>query len=128
VVDLRFSGFGPNLLEVAMKPFSLLRLPTVLLAFGAFLVLSPTCKAQSEVSPDRFDGTDSWVAAAQKSIPAAKAKPATTHSILQAQNKKADTGPTVQLAAAREVSKPTKHEAVAVQDTRKTAPRKPDNE
>jgi hypothetical protein len=112
-----------------MKPFILLKLPVVLLGFGAFLALSPVCKAQSEVSPDRFDGTDSWVAAAQKPVPAAKAKPATTtHSSLQAQNGKADSGPTIQLAAAREVSKPTKHEAVAVQDKRKTAPRKPDNE
>jgi hypothetical protein len=111
-----------------MKPFSLLRLPAVLLGFGAVLILSPACKAQ-EVSPDRFDGSDSWVAAAQKPAPAAKAKPAaTTHSISQVQNKKADSGPKVELAAAREVSKATKHEAVAIQDTRKTAPRKPDNE
>jgi len=111
-----------------MKPFSLLKLPVVLLGLGAFLVLSPSCKAQSEVSPDRFDGTDAWVAAAQKPVPAAKAKPVTAHSSLQAQNRKADSGPTVQLATAREVSKPMKHEAVAFEDKRKTAPRKPDKE
>ncbi len=62
-----------------MKPFSLLKLLAVLLGFGAILVLSPACKAQ-EVSPDRFDGSDSWVAAAQKPLPATKAKPATSHS------------------------------------------------
>lgn len=111
-----------------MKPFSLLRLPVILLGFGAVLVLSPACRAQ-EVSPDRFDGSDSWVAAAQKAVPAAKAKPtATSHSSLQAQNKKADSGPKVELAAAREVSKPTKREVVGIPDKRKTAPRKPDNE
>lgn len=110
-----------------MKPFSLLKLLAVLLGFGAILVLSPACKAQ-EVSPDRFDGSDSWVAAAQKPLPATKAKPATSHSSLQAQNKKADSGPKVELAAARDVSKATKHEAVAIQDKRKTALRKPDNE
>jgi hypothetical protein len=110
-----------------MKPFSLWKLPAVLLGFGAVLVLSPACKAQ-EVSPDRFDGSDSWVAAAQKAVPAAKAKPATSRSSLQAQNKKADSVPTVQLAAAREVSKPTKQEVVGIPDKRKTAPRKPDNE
>jgi len=111
-----------------MKPFSLLKLLTALLGFGAFLVLSPACKAQ-EVSPDRFDGSDSWVAAAQKPAPPAKAKPVpTTHSNLQAQNKKADSGPKVELAAAREVSKATQHEAVAIQDKHKTAPRKPDNQ
>lgn len=109
-----------------MKPFSLLRLPAVLLGFGAFLVLSPSCKAQ-EVSPDRFDGTDSWVAAAQKPVPAAKAKP-TTHASLQAQNRKADSGPKVELAAAREVSKPTKQEVVGIPDKRKTVPGKPDKE
>jgi hypothetical protein len=110
-----------------MKPFSLLRLPAVLLGFGAFLVLSPACKAQ-EASPDRFDGTDSWVTAAQKPVPVAKAKPTTTHSSLRAENKKTNSGPTVHLAAAREVSKPTKQEVVGIPDKRKTAPGKPDKE
>jgi hypothetical protein len=128
VADLRFFGFGPNLLEVAMKPFSLLKLPVMLVGFGAALMLAPACKAQSEVSPDRFDGSDSWEAAVRKSAPAAKAKPAATLSSTQAQNKKADSGPKVEMAAVREVSKPGKHEAVPVQDKRKTAPRKPDNE
>jgi hypothetical protein len=32
------------------------------------------------------------------------------------------------MAAAREVSQPTKHEVVAIPDKRKTAPRKPDKE
>jgi hypothetical protein len=112
-----------------MKPFSLLKLTLMLVGFGAVLMLAPACKAQSEVSPDRFDGSDSWETAAHKPAPTAKAKPTTTtHANLQAQNRMADAGPTVQLAAAREVSKPEKHEAVAVQGKRKTAARKPDNE
>lgn len=34
------------------------------LAWAATAFLAPRCKAQSEVNPDHFDGTDSWAAAA----------------------------------------------------------------
>ncbi len=110
-----------------MKLFSLLKIPTIVVGFGALLFLAPTCKAQSEVSPDHFDGTDPWEIAARKPV-ASKAKPALATGSYQAQNKKTGLGANLQLASAREVSKPTPRDAVAVQDKRKVAVRKPDKE
>jgi len=49
-----------------VKLFSLLKIPAIVLGFGAAVVFTPTCKAQSEVSPDHFDGTDPWEIAARK--------------------------------------------------------------
>ena len=40
-----------------------------LVLMGA-MFLAPSCKAQSEISPDHFDGTDSWAAAELTSQPA----------------------------------------------------------
>ncbi len=106
-----------------MKPFSLLKIPTLVLGFGALLCFAPTCKAQSEVSPDHFDGTDPWEVAARTPV-VAKAKVAPAKGSYQAQNKKAGSGASLQLASSRETSKPTPHNAVAVQDKRKAAVRK----
>jgi hypothetical protein len=108
-----------------MKPFSLLKIPTLLVGFGALLLFSPSCKAQSEVSPDHFDGTDPWEIAARRPV-AAKTKPATATGSYQAQNKKAGSGANLQLAAVHEVTKPSSHKTVAVQDKRKVAVRKSD--
>lgn len=109
-----------------MKLFSLLKIPTIVVGFGALLFFAPTCKAQSEVSPDHFDGTDPWEIAARKPV-AAKAKLTPATGSYQAQNNK-KTGASLQLASARELSKSTPHNAVAVQDKRKVAVRKSDKE
>ena len=108
-----------------MKPFSLLKLPMLLAVFGALLFFTPTCKAQSEISPDHFDGTDPWEIAARKPV-APKAKAAPEHGSYQAQNNKADSGASLKLAAVRDASNSTRHNAVAIQDKRKAAVRKPD--
>ncbi|HKV63186.1 MAG TPA: hypothetical protein VJO16_14825 [Candidatus Acidoferrum sp.] len=107
-----------------MKPFSLLKIPMMLVGMGAVLLLAPSCKAQSEVSPDHFDGTDSWEIAARTPV-ASRAKPATTASY-QAQNKKTSSSATMQLAALREVTKASPRSAVALQDKRKIVARKSD--
>jgi len=109
--------------EVPMKSFSLLKIPMMLGGLGAILLFAPHCKAQSEVSPDHFDGTDSWEIAARTAV-ATKIKPAPSNALYQAQNKKA--GATMQLAAAREVTKVPPRNAVALQDKRKTVARKSD--
>jgi len=106
-----------------MKPFSLLKVPMLLTGFGAVLLFAPACKAQSEVSPDHFDGTDSWEIAARTPV-AAKVKSGANASTIQAKNQKASAGPSLQLAAAREVTKSGPRTAVASQDQRKTAVRK----
>lgn len=105
-----------------MKPFNLLKIPMMLVGLGAALVLAPRCKAQSEVSPDHFDGTDSWEIAARTPV-APKAKPAKATSY-QVQNKKTGTGTTMQLAAVHEVTKASPRNTVALQDKRKTVARK----
>ncbi len=107
-----------------MKPISFLKVPMLLVGFGAVLLFAPACKAQ-EVSPDHFDGTDSWEIAARTPV-AAKAKSATNVVTYQARNQKASAGPNLQMAAAREVTKSAPRTAVALRDKRKTAVRKSD--
>jgi hypothetical protein len=106
-----------------VKPFCLWKLPVMLLGLGAALLLTPACKAQSEVAPDHFDATDSWQAATQQT-PSTASYQAKRAGTVEAQNKKAASGPPLQLASAREGSQPARQNAVAIQDKRKTAPRK----
>ena len=108
-----------------MKSFSLLKIPMMLVVLGAVMLFAPACKAQSEVSPDHFDGTDPWQIAARKPVAATAKSPKATGSF-QAQNKKAGSSASMQLAAVREVSKSSPRKTVAVQDKRKTAVRKPE--
>ena len=108
-----------------MKPISLLKLPMMLVGLGGVLLLAPACKAQSEVSPDHFDGTDSWEVAARTPV-AAKTKSAANAGSHQAKNQKANAGASLQLAAAREVTKSAPRKAVVVQDKRKIVARKSD--
>lgn len=105
-----------------MKPFGLLRLAVVSCGLCALFAFPSACKAQSEVNPDHFDGTDPWEAAAQKSH---AAKPAQVRTALQANPKKPGPTAMVQLAATRELSMPARHDAVAIQDKRKPAAQKP---
>jgi hypothetical protein len=107
----------------SMKPFSFLKIPALLVGFGALLLFAPTCKAQSEVSPDHFDGTDPWEIAARKPV-APRSKPAS--GSYQAQNMKTSSSASLQLAAVRDLSNSTHHKAVAIQDKRKMAVRKSD--
>jgi hypothetical protein len=106
-----------------VKPFSLLKIPVLLAGFGALLFFAPACKAQSEISPDHFDGTDTWEIAARK--PMAQ-KAALQHGLYQAQNKKADSSASLKLAAVREASNASHDNAVAIPDKPKVAVRKPD--
>lgn len=43
-----------------MKSIAMWKMPILLGSLGAVLLLSPAAKAQSELAPDHFDGTDSW--------------------------------------------------------------------
>lgn len=101
-----------------MKQFILLKLSSLVLGATAALVLAPACKAQSEISPDHFDGTDSWSKAARPVH--LKKQPATKPS-KQAKSQKAAQGSAFQLAAVREATKPVNREAVAVDRKRKPA-------
>lgn len=101
-----------------MKRFILLKLSVVLFGIGAAVVLTPACKAQSEISPDHFDGTDSWATAAQPVHPQPQKQNAAKAS-LQPKSRKEAKGSSFQLAAAREVSKPVRREAGAADRNRK---------
>lgn len=108
------------------KPFSLFKTPVLLLGFGALLLFSPACKAQSEVNPDHFDGTDPWEIAVRKPV-TSKAKPAPAPASHQMRNSKAGSGASLRfVAAANNPLNPVAHDAVAIQDKRKTAVRKSD--
>ena len=104
-----------------MKSFVMLKLPVLLCGLGAALILSPACKAQSEVAPDHFDGTDSWEVAYRASTPKGHQQQPV---LAQAQTQKPGAGATVQMAAARSVTNPAPQDTLAIQDKRKPA-RKP---
>jgi len=108
-----------------MKSFSFYRLPIVLLCLGGALVLAPQSRAQSEVAPDHFDGTDSWAAAASAKAPGQKAKPQFALAISQARNN-TPVAPALQPVAARSVSAPRRSEAIADKNRKPAAP-KPNN-
>ena len=103
-----------------MKHFILLKLSVLLLGIGGALVLTPACKAQSEISPDHFDGTDSWATAARQ-VPVQSQKQPVAKPTVQAKSQKETKGSAFQLAAVREVTKPVNREAVAVDLKRKPA-------
>jgi hypothetical protein len=114
-----------------MKSFAMLKMAVALLGFGALLAFTPSCRAQSEINPDHFDGTDSWEVAARTPAPHAAASRASRNQ--QAQNKQAQSKPaskssTFQLAAERQSSAPQPHDAVAIQDKRKPSARKPEKQ
>src|SRR5258708_12059986 len=97
-----------------VKLFSLLKIPAMIFGFGVLAVFAPSCKAQSEVSPDHFDGTDSWEIAARKPV-AAKGKHAPTTGSYQDQNKKTPAGATLHLASSRDTLTPIPHDALPLQ-------------
>jgi hypothetical protein len=109
-----------------MKPFGMLKIPVMLLGLGAALILSPACKAQAEIAPDHFDGTDSWDAphAAPHNVAAPRLKQ--TPPPLQTRNHQTDSPATLQLTSKRDSSLPARPSALAIQEKRETAPRKPE--
>lgn len=107
-----------------MKPFGLLRLAIASCGLCALFAFPAACKAQSEVNPEHFDGTDSWEVAAHKSH-LAKPQPAQVLNALQSNPRKPGTTATMQLAATRELSMPARHDGAAIQDKRKPVAQKP---
>lgn len=108
-----------------MKHFMLVKLPLLVLGMGAALLFTPACRAQSEINPDHFDGTDSWAAAA-KVVHAPAQKQALAKPSLQAKSQKTTQTSAFQLAAAREATKPGNRDAVAVDRKRTTVAANPE--
>jgi hypothetical protein len=108
--------------ELVMKSFSLLKIAVSLLGFGALLLLTPSCRAQSEVSPDHFDGTDSWETAARTPAPHTAHAPAPKNQL--AKTKAASSQSSLQLASDRQLSAPQRQNGVVIQNKPKPAVRK----
>jgi hypothetical protein len=85
-----------------MKTLTISKLSVVLLCLGGALVAAPQSRAQSEIAPDHFDGTDSWVAAASVKAMASKAKSNAASATVQARNT-TPSSPALQPVAARTV-------------------------
>ena len=84
-----------------MKSFIMCKLGLSLTFLGGSLLLAPTSRAQADLAPDHFDGTDSWAVAAQ--VPVTKSKPAATPSTVQAKTHTPGR-PTVQPVSVRQVA------------------------
>lgn len=114
-------------MKAQAKPFALFKLVFVTFGIGAALLLTPACKAQSEISPDHFDGTDSWAVAAQ-TVHAPVPKPKVAKASLSAKGKKTAQNLTFQLPAAYEVSKRVSDDIAAAESGPKAAPRRPEKQ
>jgi hypothetical protein len=104
-----------------MKSFSMLKLAVPLLGLGAVLLFTPSCRAQSEISPDHFDGTDSWEIAARTPAPHTAHASAPKNQLAKTP---ASAQSTLQLASDRQRSAPQLREDVAIPEKRKPAVRK----
>jgi len=105
-----------------VKPFTLYKLPIVLLCLGGALILAPQSRAQSEVAPDHFDGTDSWAAAASAMAPWQRAKPQYAQASLQARDNKPATL-ALEPVAARSVAAPRRSDAIATKKRKPATPK-----
>jgi len=103
-----------------MKPFAINKLSIVLLCLGGSLLLSSQSRAQSEIAPDHFDGTDSWAAAAKARVPAAQVKSHTATESLQAQSTK-PASPALQPVAAHEITATRRSNVLATKKRKPTA-------
>jgi hypothetical protein len=105
-----------------VKPFNFNKLSFVLLGLGGVLFFAPQSRAQSDLAPDHFDGTDSWVAAASAKAPATKAKPHSAPATLEARNNK-PADPMLQPVAARDLTVPRRSDAAANKKRKPAAPK-----
>jgi hypothetical protein len=95
-----------------VKPFNFCKLPLLLLTLGGALVLAPQARAQSEVAPDHFDGTDSWAAAAVAKVPAAKTDTRHAPAVSQARTSQ-PSSPALQPASSRSFTARRRSDATA---------------
>jgi hypothetical protein len=107
-----------------MKSFRMLNIPVMLLGFGVAMILAPTCKAQSEVAPDHFDGSEPWAASQSAPQKASPAKDKQTPGS-QARTHQTNSPATLHLASKRDSSAPAQPASGAIDDKRKASARKP---
>jgi hypothetical protein len=103
-----------------MKSFTILRLPLVILVLGGAFLLVPQSRAQSEIAPDHFDGTDSWAITARAPMPATNKHSAL--AALQVVNAK-PAAPALQTVAVRSVTISHRSDATANKQRKPAAPK-----
>jgi hypothetical protein len=108
-----------------MKSFRMLNIPVMLLGFGVAIIISPACKAQSEVAPDHFDGSEPWVASQSAPRKVSPAKDKQTPSASQARTHQTNPPATLQLASRRDSSASAQPASGTIDDKRKASARKP---
>jgi hypothetical protein len=108
-----------------MKFVKALKVPVILLGFGAALALSPACKAQAEVAPDNYDNAESLAARqpAPQNLAAAGAKQ--TPPASQTRNHLSPVRGNLQLAAKNNPARPDAPAAQEGQKAAATEPKKP---
>lgn len=104
-----------------MKSFGMLRISMIVLGFAAAVLIAPQCRAQSDVNPDHFDGTDSWQAAALAKVHVPKINHALAGAAGQALNGNTSGLATIRPAAAPSMPNSQAPEVVAVQAKRKVS-------
>jgi hypothetical protein len=108
-----------------MKLLTALRMCAPVVGLDAILVFAPQSRAQSEVAPDHFDGTDSWQIALNAKAPAAKRAVVAAHSsAAPVRNQRSSAK--AQAKSAQNTGRTQQGELVAVDDKRKLAARKSD--
>jgi hypothetical protein len=107
-----------------MKSLGMLRISIIALGSAAAMSIAPRCRAQSEIDPDHFDGTDSWQAAALAKVHVPKTNRASAGAAGQALNGNTSGHATLRATAVRNVPNAQGPEAVAVLDKRKASARK----
>lgn len=105
-----------------MKPFTFCKLPIIVLCLGGAFALAPQSRAQSEIAPDHFDGTDSWAAAASVKATAQKTRQQSAPTTSQARTSK-PAAPALQPVAARSVTEPRRSDAIATKKRKAAAPK-----
>jgi hypothetical protein len=110
--------------ESTMKSLGMLLISMIVLGFATAMFVAPQCRAQSEIDPDHFDGTDSWQAAALAKVHVPKTNRASAGAAGQALNGNTSGHATRRFAAARNLPNSQAREVVAVEDRRKASTRK----
>jgi hypothetical protein len=113
--------------ENTMKSFGMFRISMTALGFAAAMFIAPQCRAQFEIDPDHFDGTDSWQVAALAKDHGPKTNPAEAGAAGQALNGNPSGRATLRSTAARNVPNTLGPEGVAAQNKRKVSARKDRN-
>jgi hypothetical protein len=110
-----------------MKPFSPPKIWMPLLGLGVTLAVAPHSRAQADAAPDNFEVAYNGAPGVAAKVPPPKAKPPAAPSA-QAVKKKPGTHTTLQITSAKNLAESERSDVLAIQDKRKTPPRKPNNE